>query len=188
MTRRDSAGRKNPTCTDLTLCREKAVGVRRPRPSLKHSTAACGTHHENRPQLVEGASNSRAAAATRAQSFASASALAAKSSAQSFASAAVAPRVGIGIPAGQALRDTHGYLLTKETSGLAARLPRRGPATYADPHLGTGVQHRRRRHRRLAARMLAMCQGCPRHRARTPVWLPRGRKRLQSIRGISLST
>ena len=155
-------------------------------PPLKHSTAACGTHDENRPQLVEGASDLRAAAATRAQCFASASALAATSSAQSFASAAVAPRVGIGIPAGQALRDTHGYLLTKETSGLAARLPRRGPATYADPHLGTGVQHRRRGRRCLAARMLAMSQGYPRHRVASSV--PAACGRVNSIRCSSLAT
>ena len=71
-------------------------------------------HDENRPQLVEGASDSRAAAVTRAQSFASASDLAATSSAQSFASAAAAPSVGIGVPAEIARRDTHCYLFTTD--------------------------------------------------------------------------
>ena len=78
-------------------------------------------HDGSRPQLVEAASSPRAAAATRAQSFASASALAATSSAQSFASAAVAPSVGIGVPAEIARRDTHCYLFTTATLGQAAR-------------------------------------------------------------------
>ena len=78
-------------------------------------------HDGSRPQLVEAASSPRAAAATRAQSFASASALAATSSAQSFASAAVAPSVEIGFPAGQARRDTHCYLFTTATLGQAVR-------------------------------------------------------------------
>ena len=128
-------------------------------------------HDENRPQLVEGASDSRAAAVTRAQSFASASDLDATCSAQSFASAAGAPSAGIVLQAWRYIGRL--IVVTAATLGQAAHLSRLGQATYADPRL-----------RRLAARMLAMCQGYPRHRARTHLPLPRGRKRLQSIRGI----
>ena len=108
--------------SDLTdLIDRLTVFEKIPWTSLKHSTATCGTHDGSRPQLVEGASNSRAAAATRTRVVASASARVATSSAQSFASAAVAPSVEIGFPAGQARRDTHCYLFTTATLGQAAR-------------------------------------------------------------------
>ena len=139
-------------------------------------------HDENRPQLVEGASDSRAAAVTRAQSFASASDLDATCSAQSFASAAGAPSAGIVLQAWRYIGRL--IVVTAATLGQAAHLPRRGQATYADPHLGKGVQHRRRRRRRLAARMLAMCQGYPRRRAVPSLSAACGR--VNSIRGSSL--
>ena len=156
----------------------------RPWPALQDATVTCGTRNGSRPQLVVAVSNSRATAATRAQSFASASALAATSSAQSFASEAVAPSVGIVMQAWSHIWRL--IVITAATSGQAARLPRRGPATYADPHLGTGVQHRRRGRRCLAARMLAMSQGYPRHRVASSV--PAACGRVNSIRCSSLAT
>ena len=134
--------------------------------------ATCGPRDGSRPQIVEDASSTTAAATSSARSFARASALAATSSAQTFASAAVAASVGIGILAGQARRDTHRRLLTTVISGQAARVPRRGQATHTDPHLGTGVQHRRRRRRRrrrLVSRMLAISRERPRHTAVPPL-------------------
>ena len=108
--------------SDLTdLIDRLTVFEKIPWTSLKHSTATCGTHDGSRPQLVEGASSPRAAAATRTRVFASASALVATSSARSFASAAVAPSVGNGFPAGQARGDTHCYPFKSATSGQAAR-------------------------------------------------------------------
>ena len=101
------------------------------------------------------------------------------------ASAAVAASVGIGIIKGQAGRDTHGRLVTTAISGQAARSSRRGRATHEDPHLGTGVQHHRRR-RRVANPMLATRRECPRHTAVPPLRAACGRARLHSIRGSAL--
>ena len=86
------------------------------------------------------------------------------------ASAAVAASVGIGTLKTQAGRDTPARLVRTTISGQAPRVPRRGQVIHADLHLGTGVQHRRRRRR--ANPMLATCRECPRqrHTAVSPLW------------------
>ena len=161
----------------------------------------CGPPVGSRLHLARGASGPRAAAATiSAQDFASTTALAATTSAE-IAGAAVAVSVKIksvgigsvgmwsveiGITTGCARRDTSRHFGTTQATGRAARLLRCSSGTCVDPHLGTVVQHRRRRLRCLAAQILGMCQGYPRHRAVPPLLAPGGQMRLHSIRGSSL--
>ena len=84
------------------------------------------------------------------------------------ASAAVEASVGISTLAGQARRDTPLHLDVTATFGHAARDPRRSQSIFTEPHLGTAVQRRRRRHDRSRCnrRRRRRRQDCRRRRRR----------------------